>query len=104
MCNKVKKIRWGNWFLDSDSMTLDYHFPDVDGAIYDVNIGECDDSAKLLDWIFQVIGKSWANEKVIYDLLSAIDEILMPQAHLCSCGENKTCNAKKIVANFINKK
>ena len=97
----IKKTQWGNWVLNSKNLTLDYQFSD--GGIYDLDIGRCNDSAKILDWIFQVNSKKWANEKIVYDLLDAIYDILNPQGNFCSSGVNKKCDAEQLVLDYIKK-
>ena len=88
-----RPTQWGNWRLNSDALTLDYHFED--GAIYDIALYECNNSAEILDWIFQIQGKKWADKDVMYCLLEAIYDILHPQSHFCSFGKHKEKDAKK---------
>lgn len=50
---------------------------------YEIDIETCRSCAPLLDWIFQVLGKSWYTGKTIHDLLLYIEEEIDPQATLC---------------------
>jgi hypothetical protein len=102
--------RWGTWTLDTERLVLVYdaHPHPVrrgDGSgvtegvpqytaflgPYELDLERVADSAGLLDWIFQIHGKSWATARVTKDLLNALDSILHPQASLCSgaCGSGR---------------
>ncbi len=89
--------QWGDWQLDTERLTLDYK---PDGVWrYEIDLERVRDSASLLDWIFQIAGKSWATPKVTRDLLRALDDIFEPQANLCSVGMGK-----KISPSFVAKR
>ena len=77
---------WGKWTLDAGNLVLDY-----DTGRYEVNLEECLTSAQVLNWVFQVNGKNWAHEDTgcLPGLVNAIDDILHPQAALCSSGSGK---------------
>jgi hypothetical protein len=79
---RVTRPNWGPWFLDTDLKTLNAevspHF------VYEVDLDRCLSSAALLDWIFQVAEKTWADEAVITGLIRATGDILNPQGTLCS--------------------
>jgi hypothetical protein len=53
---------------------------------YEVDLESINQSSALLDWIFQIGGKTWATARVTKDLLNALDDILHPQRYLCSGG------------------
>jgi hypothetical protein len=53
---------------------------------YCVDLDECNSSAEVLDWIFQIFKKTWCTEKTIRDLLLQMEKHLNPQANLCSFG------------------
>jgi hypothetical protein len=59
------------------------------GGGYPLDISDCTSSAKVLDWICQVAHKTWADDACVAGLVRALDEILDPQANLCSCGRDK---------------
>ncbi|MHB8501414.1 MAG: hypothetical protein ACYDHE_10785 [Candidatus Acidiferrales bacterium] len=56
---------------------------------YEIDIERIHRSSKMLDWIFQVNGKTWATARVMKDLLNAFDSIFHPQRNLCSGGGDK---------------
>jgi len=104
--------RWGSWTLDVERRCLVYDaWSEVRGngsgitqgvPQYTAYLGspEIDldcirDSAGLLDWIFQIEGKTWATARVTKDLLSAFDAIFSPQQHLCSGGGSKVIQNPK---------
>jgi hypothetical protein len=53
---------------------------------YEVDVERIRCSSGMLDWIFQINGKSWADARVVKDLVNAFDDIFHPQANLCSGG------------------
>ncbi len=100
--------RWGTWSLDAERLCLVHQGKPVDRgdgsgvtegvpryvAIigkYEVDLERIGDSASVLDWIFQVAGKTWASARVTKDLLNALDDVIHPQANLCSgaCGSGR---------------
>jgi len=78
---------WGNWKFDADTLTLNYapkgHWQ------YEIDLERCATSAQLLDWVFQIQGKGIFSPKDLADMLEALNDLLRPQANLCSCGQNK---------------
>jgi hypothetical protein len=97
--------RWGTWMLDVERLCLVHQGHPVDRGdgsgitkgvpryvafigSYEIDLERIADSASALDWIFQVAGKTWANARVTKDLLNALDDVIHPQANLCSgaCG------------------
>lgn len=77
-----KSNSWGGWTLDRDRLVLEFksHEVDLERAL---------SGAQVCDWIFQVAHKSWATPEVLTGLIRAFHDLLEPQAHLCSGGENK---------------
>jgi hypothetical protein len=57
---------------------------------YDIDLEQCTTSAEVLDWIVQVEGKAWATPSDVGYLVTALCDLLNPQANLCSCGEPTT--------------
>lgn len=57
---------------------------------YEIDREECATCAGLLDWIFQIAGKNeetFPNES-LGELIRLMDEIIQPQATMCSFGED----------------
>lgn len=75
---------FGKWVFSKNNYTLTF------GGYYEIDLETITDSAKMLDIIFQVQGKSWATESVLYDLLRALITLLNPQRNLCPGGWNET--------------
>lgn len=82
--------RWGQWTLDMDVLVL------RDRRGYEVDLERCDTPAKMLDFIMQVSSKAktYSSEDV-GDLVRALEEILQPQATICSFGRASALNVKK---------
>jgi hypothetical protein len=80
---------WGPWRLDPELLTLT-----CEG--YEIDLEECLTPAAVLDWICQVAGKSWADDETLACLVRALDDILTPQATLCSWGRAKRLTRTKV--------
>jgi hypothetical protein len=93
---------WGPWRLAPRERVLyaDGPYPGQGGRSYwyEVDLDECITSAQVLDRIIQVAEKTWADNVVIAGLVRALDDVLRPQAHLCSSGASKTLDRAKIRA------
>jgi len=96
--------QWGQWTFDSERLCLVFEAsPVTRGGVrgvpsyvaflgrYEIDLERVRDSAAMLDWIFQIQGKTWASARVTKDLLNAFDSIFNPQANLCSgaCGSGR---------------
>jgi hypothetical protein len=103
---------WGEWVLDAERLTLVFRGKPVargDGSNvtegveeyvayigrYEIDIEEIRQSSGMLDWIFQVGGKTWATARVTKDLINAFDSIFHPQQNLCSGGGDKVIQNPK---------
>jgi len=84
-------MRWGNWVFDPNNLTLSHA---TEG--YEIGLEEVHSSAAILDWIFQILGKQWADARTMHDLLRAIDDILRPQANYCSNEQDKRADGGKL--------
>ena len=83
-------MQWGSWSFNPKTLTLDHEIG------YEIDLEEIDSSASILDWIFQVRGKNWADAQTVYDLLNAFREILHPQANYCSYEEDKRADGGEL--------
>lgn len=79
----------GPWALDISTFTLDHDD-------YQVDLEQCTTSTEVLDWIAQIATKQWATNEVIAGLVRAINDVLAPQANLCSGGKHLTLTGKQI--------
>lgn len=88
-------MQWGKWTLDRETLCL------VHGSEhYEIDLEEVDSSAAMLDWIFQIQNKSWADANTVHDLLQAFCEILDPQANYCPGEQDRRPNVGKILQAF----
>ncbi len=53
---------------------------------YYIVLDRCRTSAEVLDWISQVMQKTWATDAILAGLVRALDEVLQLQPNLCSGG------------------
>ncbi len=86
--------RWGNWRLDAERLCLVF---EQDRWTYEVDIERINNSAQMLDWIYQVKQKGWASPTVLCDLLNSLHDLFNPQANLCSYGGDKKINATEFL-------
>lgn len=94
----VEEPEWGPWRLYPPALALVLigtaqrdDGTTVEFERYGVDLDRCLTSAEVLDWICQVAGKLYTDsDAVIAGLVRALDDILEPQATLCSFGESLT--------------
>src|SRR4051794_26104992 len=70
---------WGNWIYDAETLVLRHKT-----RHYEMDLEQCATSGQTLDRIFQICGKSWATAEDLGHLIQALDDLLKPQANLCS--------------------
>ncbi|MGB8481733.1 MAG: hypothetical protein WCE63_23265 [Acidobacteriaceae bacterium] len=75
---------WGGWTLYADKKSL--HLLVGGNEIYGIRLEEIHDSPSMLDWIMQVSHKRWATDKILADLVHALDQLFDPQKNFCSLG------------------
>jgi hypothetical protein len=88
MARGERRPGWGPWDIDRETFVLRLTL----GAYeYEVDLERCTTSAQVLDWICQVARKQWGGDHaaVVSGLVTALDDVLNPQAHLCSSGQSK---------------
>jgi|SRR6516164_8959626 hypothetical protein len=73
--------RWGGWRRVGHG--LGYPRP-PNKAMYVVDLERFTASSVMLDFIMQVAKKTWATDECLAGLVRALNEIIEPQAHLCS--------------------
>lgn len=92
-------MKWGDWSLDTNTRQLVYN--DDEGNNYEVNVDEFTSSAPVLDWIFQLQGKTWMTPQGMGDMLAAIDGIFHVQSSFCSGGQDHKIDATACVTAYI---
>jgi hypothetical protein len=90
--NEPPVYDWGPWRLDPDTYVLFWGDP----RRYEVDLERCRTSAEVLDWICQVAGKQWSDDANLAGLVRAINDVLHPQASLCSWGASRRIAKTKI--------
>lgn len=94
-------VDFSPWVLDPDTYVLRIEGVrrsvfDSPGDGYEVDLEECLTSAQVLDWIMQVAQKTWATDSIVAALIRGLDEVLNPQAFLCSFGRSQTLTKAKV--------
>ena len=85
--NAPTRTSWGPWTLDRDVLVLELV---IDGRyLYEVDLERCPTAGAVLDWIAQVEGKGFATPEVVGHLVTALCDLLVPQARLCSQQMNR---------------
>jgi hypothetical protein len=87
------QTQWGQWILDMGAHVLHH----TEGC-YDVDLDQMNTSAEMLNWIFQITGKTWATKEDLGDFLHALDYLLNPQGNLCGSGFPKEINAFELLS------
>lgn len=87
---------WGRWTLNTNTACLETVIAADTGATYQVPVDELSNSAKILDWVFQVEEKTWANSADVGDLVSAVREII--GRGVASSGKDNPLDPKKILS------
>jgi hypothetical protein len=85
---------WGPWSLDRKVRVL--YVTEPSGYRYEVDLDRCLSSAEVLDWVCQIAGKTWADDATLAGLVRAIDDVLVPQANLCSSGVDKRMTVRQV--------
>ena len=97
---KVASLRWGDWVYDKELMTLTNLKHD-----YEIDLEEIENSAQILDWIYQVFNKGWNDPLAVYDLLEAFEDLLSPQSNYCSGailgGSGRSYPARLAIKEFL---
>ena len=89
--------RWGRWEFDAKRLCL--VFQGIGG--YEVDLEKMSTSAQMLDWIFQVSNKTWAERKDVGDLIQALEDLLQPQGTLCGGGTGGSLGKEFNPTNFL---
>ena len=87
-----ERTQFGPWRYDPALLTLTFY--EGKRAGYEVDLERMPTSAAMLDWIFQVRGKSWCTPEAMAALLEALDEILDPQSGMCRDGVERGPRAR----------
>ncbi len=66
---------------------------------YVIDLNSYKTNSELLDTIFQLYKKP-ENYKLL-NFIEAIENIFVPQANCCSCGENKKFSGKDLTKNYV---
>ena len=104
--------RWGRWTYDAERFCL---VCDANPAVrgsgseryvafvgYEADLERLRTSAAVLDFIHQIHGSIRGMDNGIRDFVNAIDDLLDPQASLCSHGAHKVIeNPKQLLLNRI---
>jgi hypothetical protein len=63
---------------------------------YPIDVDRMRSSSAVLDLIMRVCKKDWATKACLAGLVHALNDVLQPQANLCSGGANKTLTSLQI--------
>lgn len=88
-------MRFGEWMFDRRLLTLTNA---CEG--YEIDLTEINSSAEMLDWIFQILDKMWADATTMHDLLLALDAVLGVQANHCSLGVERNPSGEALARGF----
>ena len=77
----IRRAKFGPWKWDIERGVLVHEH-----SHYEVDLERMTSSAELLDWIFQLEGKTWMTREAMGHFIEAIQFIVHPQGTLCSMG------------------
>jgi len=97
---------WGPFKFNTKNFTLEFHRSSNhrDYNPYYIDLERCIDSSHMLDALFQMGNKVWLSTVNRGQLLEAVQDIMEPQAWLCSGGRDKTFDIRKYYRNKAKKK
>jgi hypothetical protein len=85
----VDSSSWGGWQLYANGeITWSRRYP--------VDLERLTTSAEVLDLICQVANKRWANDACVAGLVHLLNDLLHPQAYLCSGGSDRRLSGDEI--------
>ena len=73
--------RWGAWYYDGISFALELTLPNPHHS-YQVDLAGIIRADDVLGRTYTLLGKSWATDKIVADLLRALDDLITPQSTL----------------------
>lgn len=91
-------MKWGKWILKPSTLVLAHDEP-----YYEIDLEEIHSSAAILDWIYQILGKAWADADTMHNLLRAVKDILHPQANYCPWEEDRRADGGMLARAFLEK-
>jgi len=102
----IAQFKIGDWVYDPTTLTVQYGQWREE---YELDLEKCSTSPEMLDWIFQFASKSWATNQAIGDLVTMLNQLLRPQATLCSSGTGRRPlptghKLSDLIANNINER
>lgn len=83
--------RWGDWRFNAHSLTLEYAPNDCWRS--EIDLEQLQTPALLADALFQKSAKNMFTSADLGNLMLAIQDLIHPQANLCSWGRSKQFNA-----------
>ena len=89
---------WGPWRFDARLLTITH-----EDTGYEIDLEELTTSARLLDCIFQTRNKTWCSCEDAGALLAALQELLDPQANLCSWGVDKCLEPPAYISQLLSR-
>ena len=89
---------FGAWFFDPEEFLLISKKSE-----YIIPLERVTSSACILDWIYQIQGKDWADMLDVYTLLIAFRRILDPQENYCSFEEDKRAEGADLAKKYAEK-
>ena len=79
---------WGVWSFDASRLALVLEL--AGSPKHSIDLRHMTSSACLLDSIFEVHEKEWANKEIVGDLIAAFQDLFDPRVSVCSNREPRT--------------
>ena len=94
----MTRRQWGRWTFRPENWTLELRDNAGGFKLYEVDLENCTDSARILDWFTQVGEMSDITPENFFNLFLAMNDLIRLQANLCGFGRNKTIDPKQIIS------
>ncbi|HZD66147.1 MAG TPA: hypothetical protein VE152_08625 [Acidimicrobiales bacterium] len=88
---------WGPWELELEAFALAVDL-EAGGSSYryEVDLKACTSSAQVLDWLGELAGKAWADDRTVAGLVRALNDLLDLQTTLCPWGQDRTITGDQV--------
>lgn len=88
------RLQLGNWRFDIETFVI-YH---VSRRDYELDLDDCTDPAKVLDWLTAFASKVYFSDEDIGQLFRFLNELLDFFSNYCPGGVSRTASPRSIIA------
>lgn len=90
------------WVLDPKRLVLVLGDSATGRWVYEVDLERCSTCAGILDRLAHILGKGWASNEILGDLVRALNDVLRFRPNLCGGGKERgRIDVKAIIASAM---